>query len=56
MPVIQGFAVLMCNPESQHYIDLVIKTDSKNLRAEDFNVCLKANSEELFLFDSIDKS
>ena len=48
--------MLVCNPDNEETLDLVAKTEAKNLQAEDLKLNLLAQSEKLFLFESIDKS
>lgn len=57
MSTVDGFSVLVCNPDLERNLDLVAKTEAKNLKVEGLmKVSLQAGSEKLFQFDSIDKS
>jgi len=56
MPIVQGFAALFYNPDIHRTLEVVAKTQQKNLHAEDFKVILRPQSDSLFLFNSIDKT
>jgi len=47
---------LFNNADAHRTLELAVKTESKNLHAEDFKVLLKPQNDSLFLFDSIDKT
>lgn len=56
MPIVYGFASLFSNPDEFKTLEILVKTKTQNIKAEDFKVILKPKSEQLYLFDNIDKN